>query len=127
VSIGLALAPARASGVRIARLARSAAGLGAALIAAASAFAQDVQGLRLRSLAATCAACHGTDGRAAEGAALPGLAALPAPYLVAQMQAFKSGARAGTVMPQLAKGYSDAQIAQLAAWFAQTPSTGAAR
>jgi len=127
VSIGLALAPARASGVRIARLARSAAGLGAALIAAAPAFAQDVQALRLRSLAATCAACHGTDGRAAEGAALPGLAALPAPYLVAQMQAFKSGARAGTVMPQLAKGYSDAQIAQLAAWFAQAPSTGAAR
>ena len=127
MSIGLALAPARASGVRIARLARSAAGLGAALIAAAPAFAQDVQALRLRSLAATCAACHGTDGRAAEGAALPGLAALPAPYLVAQMQAFKSGARAGTVMPQLAKGYSDAQIAQLAAWFARTPSTGSAR
>jgi len=117
VSIGLALAPARASGVRIARLARSAAGLGAALIAAAPAFAQDVQALRLRSLAATCAACHGTDGRAAEGAALPGLAALPAPYLVAQMQAFKSGARQDPQMSIIAGGLSDEDIADLAAWY----------
>ncbi len=39
---------------------------------------------------------------------------MPAAYLVEQMKAFKSGARAGTVMPQLAKGYSDAQIEQLA-------------
>ena len=38
------------------------------------------------------------------------------------MKAFKSGARPGTVMPQLAKGYSDAQIEQLAAWFAQAPA-----
>jgi cytochrome c553 len=37
------------------------------------------------------------------------------------MLAFKTGARPGSVMPQLAKGYSDAQIAQLAAYFAQQP------
>ena len=33
--------------------------------------------------------------------------------------AFKSGVRPGTVMPQLAKGYSDAQIDALAGYFAQ--------
>jgi cytochrome subunit of sulfide dehydrogenase len=85
----------------------------------AGAQAQDAQALRARSLAATCAQCHGTDGRAIEGAAVPGLAGMPAAYLAEQMKAFKSGARPGSVMPQLAKGYSDAQIDVLAAWFAK--------
>jgi cytochrome c553 len=76
--------------------------------------AQDAATLRARSLVATCAACHGTDGRAVPTAAIPGLTGMPAAYLVEQMKAFKSGARAGSVMPQLAKGYSDAQIEQLA-------------
>ena len=92
-------------------------------LAAAGANAQaGADALRARSLAATCAACHGTDGRATSEAALPGLAGVPAPYLVEQMKAFKSGARTGTLMPQLAKGYSDAQIEQLAAWFAKAPT-----
>jgi cytochrome c553 len=80
--------------------------------------------LRARALAATCAQCHGTDGRSAEtgSAAVPSLAGLPAAQLVAQMTAFKNGTRSGTVMPQLAKGFSDAQIAQLAAWFAAAPT-----
>jgi len=34
------------------------------------------------------------------------------------MKAFKSGARPATVMHQLAKGYSDAQIEVIAAYFA---------
>ena len=94
----------------------------AALLALAAAGASAQEGadaLRARSLAATCAACHGTDGRATTEAALPGLAGMPAPYLAEQMKAFKSGVRTGTLMPQLAKGYSDAQIEQLAAWFAK--------
>ena len=66
----------------------------------------------------TCAQCHGTDGKAASGAAVPGLAGLPAPYFTEQMTAFKAGTRPATVMHQLAKGYSDAQIAELAAYFA---------
>lgn len=90
-----------------------------ALSVAGPALAQDATALRARSLAATCAQCHGTDGRAPPGSAMATLAGMPAAYLVEQMTAFKSGARPGTVMPQLAKGYSDAQIAQLAAYFAQ--------
>ena len=93
----------------------------AATCAAAQDAAPSAATLRARSLAATCAACHGTDGRAASGAAIPGLAGMPATYLVEQMKTFKSGARAGSVMPQLARGYSDAQIEQLAAWFAKVP------
>ncbi|MFG5408334.1 c-type cytochrome [Piscinibacter sakaiensis] len=77
--------------------------------------------LRTRALAATCANCHGTDGRAVSESAVPGLAGMPASYLVEQMKAFRSGARPATVMHQLAKGYSDAQIEQIAAYFAARP------
>lgn len=80
--------------------------------------AQDVQQLNLRSLAATCANCHGTNGKAQEGSAVVTLAGLPKDYIVAQMKAFKSGARPATVMHQLAKGYSDTQIEQIAGYFA---------
>jgi cytochrome c553 len=89
---------------------------------ATGAFAQDAASLRARALAATCAQCHGTDGRSAEGGAVPGLAGMPASYLAEQMNAFKSGARVGSVMPQLAKGFSDAQITELAAWFERAPA-----
>jgi cytochrome subunit of sulfide dehydrogenase len=92
-------------------------------LAAGHACAQDAAALRDRSLAATCAACHGTDGRAIGGAAWPALAGMPAAKLAAQMQAFKRGERTGTVMPQLAKGFSDAQIDRLAAWFAAQPGS----
>ena len=89
-----------------------------ACLVVGSAHAQDAQALRVRGLAATCAGCHGTAGRAVEGAAVPGLAGMPAAYLAEQMKAFKSGARTATVMHQISKGYSDAQVDQLAAYFA---------
>jgi cytochrome subunit of sulfide dehydrogenase len=81
-------------------------------------FAQNAETLNTRSLAATCANCHGTNGKAAEGSAVVGLAGVPADYIVAQMNAFKTGARPATIMHQISKGYSDAQIAQIAAYFA---------
>jgi len=76
------------------------------------------EALYLRALAATCANCHGTDGRAVDGSSVPGLAGMPRDYMIAQLQAFKGGTRPSTVMQQLAKGFSDAQIAQLAGYFA---------
>ena len=88
------------------------------LAALCSAQAQDAKTLQVRGLAATCANCHGSDGRAVQGAAVPGLAGMPAVYLVEQMKAFKSGARQATVMHQISKGYSDLQIDQMAAYFA---------
>ncbi len=70
-----------------------------------------------RSLAATCANCHGTDGRSATKEVIP-LAGLPKSYLVDQMKAFKDGKRPATIMHQLAKGYTDAQIELIADYFA---------
>jgi len=80
--------------------------------------AQDATALRQTALAATCANCHGTQGRSVDGAAVPGLAGMPAPYMVEQMKAFKAGVRPATVMHQLAKGFSDAQIESVAGYFA---------
>ena len=94
------------------------AGVAAVLMASmGAAHAQDAAALHTRSLAATCASCHGTGGRPVDGAAVPGLAGIPAAYMVEQMNGFKSGARAATVMHQIAKGFNDAQINQLAAYF----------
>ncbi len=86
----------------------------AAALAAMPVAAQDVQG---RNLAASCAICHGTEGRPVSGDLVP-LAGLPREYIARQLQDFRDGKRPGTVMHQLAKGYTDAQINALAAWFA---------
>ena len=104
-------------------LSRRLAALPAALLtlAALPAVAQDARTLHLRALAATCANCHGTNGRAVDGASVPGLAGMPASYMVEQLKAFKAGSRPATVMHQLAKGYSDAQIEAVAGWFARQP------
>nr|WP_145551121.1 c-type cytochrome [Variovorax boronicumulans] len=93
----------------------AAANLAAAALPAA---AQDKDALYMRSLAATCANCHGTQGKAHPGSSVVSLAGMPAEQLTAQMAAFKGGTRSATIMHQLAKGYSDAQIAQIAAYFA---------
>jgi len=89
-----------------------------ALIAPTTAFAQSKDELNVASLAASCAACHGTQGKAVNGSAVVSLAGLSKDVIVAQMAAFKAGTRPATVMHQLSKGYSDAQIAMIAAYFA---------
>src|SRR5258708_6735368 len=70
-----------------------------------------------RDLAATCANCHGPEGRSASKEVIP-LAGLPKDFLVSQMKAFKDGTRPATIMHQLAKGYNDQQIDAIAAYFA---------
>lgn len=85
--------------------------------AASAAWAQDAAALNVRSLAANCAACHGTDGRPAAGSSLAPLAGMPREAMVAHFKAFKDGSRPATVMHQLAKGYSDQQVEALATYF----------
>lgn len=76
------------------------------------------QMLHLRSLAATCANCHGTDGRAVEGADSIALRGKTKDQIVIEMTAYREGKKAATVMHQIAKGYTPEQIDQLAAYFA---------
>ena len=96
---------------------RSIVGLLVFFALACTAQAQSPENLHLRSMAAACAQCHGTDGRAAPGSALPSIAGMPRDHLVTQLKAFKAGTRPATVMTQIAKGFSDAQLEQLAAYF----------
>jgi cytochrome subunit of sulfide dehydrogenase len=90
----------------------------AAVAVAAPPAPAEAQALYLRSLAATCANCHGTNGKAPDGSAVVSLAGQSKDYIVVQMAAFKSGARTATIMHQLAKGYTDAQINAIATYFA---------
>lgn len=80
--------------------------------------AQTAATLQMRSLAATCAGCHGTEGNAVQGEALVRLAGLPKDYFVSQMLAFREGKRPATVMHQISKGYSPEQIEAMAVYFA---------
>lgn len=72
-----------------------------------------------RNLAATCAPCHGTSGQSR--GEVPSLAGVPAEKLAATLAGYKSGALTGSVMHQIARGYTDEQIALIAAWLAAQP------
>lgn len=95
------------------------AGLGFGLAPQHAQAQNNQEALYSRSLAATCANCHGTDGHAQPGSAVPSLAGRPKDYIAQKMMAFKSGAQPATVMHQLAKGFSPAQIERLADYFSQ--------
>ena len=71
-----------------------------------------------RNLAATCAGCHGTDGHARPDATMPALAGVPAAQLMQTLREFRSGTRPATIMHQISKGYSEAQLELIAAYFA---------
>lgn len=79
---------------------------------------QNAQALYQRTNAAMCANCHGSEGKATEGSSVPSLMGMPKDYMVLQMKAFKDGSRTATVMHQLSKGLSDAQIDSIATYFA---------
>ena len=92
----------------------------AAALAAAPLTAAAQDSPAARSLAATCASCHGTDGRSVTQEVAP-LAGLPKEHIAGQMKAFRDGSRPATVMHQIAKGYSDQQIELIADYFARRP------
>ena len=69
-----------------------------------------------RDIAANCTNCHGTDDRSR--GAIPAIAGQDKAYLVQQLKDFRDGKRPSTIMQQLAKGYSDAQIEAAAAYLA---------
>ncbi len=73
--------------------------------------------VHVRTLAASCAACHGTNGNSLS--ITPVLAGLDAHYFSTQMLAFKKGSRESTVMHHHATGITDEEIGQLADFFSQ--------
>lgn len=71
---------------------------------------------QVRQWAATCAPCHGTEGRSV--GLVASLAGRPADQLYDALAGFRSGVRPATVMHQHAKGWSDDELRRLADYFA---------
>lgn len=70
-----------------------------------------------RSLAAQCANCHGTNGTSV--AQVPSLAGQSANVIVQKMKDYRDGKLPASIMHQLAKGYSDEQVALMAEYFSK--------
>ena len=87
----------------------------AALLLSCVAYAE-VPAAQVRSWAAGCSNCHGTNGQAQTGN--EALAGVNKDDIVKKMMDFKAGRKPATIMHQLSKGYSDEQIQAIAAYFA---------
>ena len=88
----------------------------AALALGAGAAQAQTDPLQVRSWAAACANCHGTNGKAQPGN--EPLAGQSKDEMMKKLMDFKSGVKPATIMHQLAKGYTDEQLAAITAWFA---------
>jgi cytochrome c553 len=75
-----------------------------------------------RTASATCAACHGEDGRGDQAKGTPDLTGQPPGYLLNQMKLFKAEKRSPgdanlTALKVFMKGIDDATLANLAAYY----------
>jgi cytochrome c553 len=86
-----------------------------ALLASAG-LVQAQDALQVRSWAAGCSNCHGTNGNAQPG--MESLAGANKDEMVKKMLDFKAGRKPATIMHQLSKGYTDEQIVAIAGYFA---------
>lgn len=89
--------------------------LGGLMLAGYPAFAEDRAAGR--KVAGMCRTCHGLDGFARIPIA-PHIGGEPVEYLTAQLRAFRDGTREHEMMTVVARGLSDAQINDVAAWYA---------
>ena len=74
-----------------------------------------------KAKAITCTACHGAEGNSAN-AMWPNIAGQNAPYLLAQMAAFKDGSRTDPIMSSQAMMLNDEDLADLAVYFESLPA-----
>ena len=111
---------------------RIASGLGLLLgisLAAGQAVALEGDAVRGETAAATCVACHQTDGSGMNipgGESWPRLAGMEASYIAKQLHDFKEGRRQNASMMPFANMLDDQQIADVSAYYAQMPVTAAA-
>ena len=98
------------------RLTRSIALLAAALaLATGSAWAGDAAAGKAK--AGTCAGCHGANGEG-KGKTGPAIAGMPEDKFIEAMKDYASGKRANGMMKGIASKLSDADCANLAAYYA---------
>ena len=75
-----------------------------------------------RDLAKTCVVCHGRDG-IGNNPMIPNISGQSEQYLVKQLQDFRAGRREDEQMSIIARELTDAEIANLAAWYASIEFT----
>lgn len=91
------------------------------LFGASGAAAADIDAGKAK--AAVCAACHGANGISVIPD-YPNLAGQKVRYLDASIKAYRDGERKNPIMSPMASGLSDADIANIAAYFASLPAGG---
>lgn len=69
--------------------------------------------------ASSCTGCHAA--KQIPNSVIPRIAGRKAEDIVQFMREYRSGAWPSTVMGRIAKGFDDAQIDAIAAWFAKQP------
>ena len=65
----------------------------------------------------TCYSCHGTDGKSVGD--MPTIAGKSESFIAKKLKGFKKGTEDSTVMNKIAKGFTDAEIAAIAKFFAK--------
>lgn len=78
-----------------------------------------------KTRAVTCNACHGAEGNS-QSPLWPNLAGQNAPYIVAQLKAFKDGTRSDPLMSAQAMTLTDQEMANLAVYFESLPAAAQA-
>lgn len=86
---------------------------------ASASFAADIKAGEKK--AAQCVSCHGAKG-ISTNSQYPNLAGQHAGYLKNQLNAFKGGSRVNPIMQGMATGLTEADIANLAEFFANLPN-----
>lgn len=71
---------------------------------------------QVRAWAASCAACHNTEGRSVGG--FPALAGRNADDTYRALVEFQTGKRPATIMHQHTRGYTTDELRRIAEWFA---------
>jgi len=82
-----------------------------------SAFAADSGAGKQLSQSKGCVGCHGGNGISPAGTAYPNLAGQKAVYMETALKAYRDKARQAPLMNGMAAGLSDADIANLAAYY----------
>ena len=86
----------------------------AVVIAAAIAVGPEAMAAGPPPGASSCSGCH-----AAITTAIPSLRGLTAEQIATAMLAFRAGERVATVMDRIARGFSEPEIAAIAAWLGE--------
>lgn len=91
------------------------------VLLAGSANAADIAAGKAKS--AVCAACHGANGISIIPD-YPNLAGQKVKYLESSIKAYRDGERKNPIMSPMATGLSDADVVNIAAYFASLPAGG---